>query len=84
MGGLCAVVPVPRITRALPSGLRGTGLIPELRKENNMKAVIEAIAVTAPLAALVTSYVENKLDYNLFDLLKDKVQAVIGFVISKL
>jgi hypothetical protein len=46
-----------------------------------LKAILITIAITAPLAALVTSYVEDVKQYNLFDLLKDKLNALLGRVV---
>jgi peptidoglycan/LPS O-acetylase OafA/YrhL len=45
------------------------------------KAVLITIALAAPAAALLTSYIEDRLQYNLFDLLKDKFNALLGRVV---
>jgi hypothetical protein len=46
-----------------------------------MLGVFIAIVITAPIAALVTSFVEDKKQYNLWDWLKDKVNAFRGRVV---
>jgi hypothetical protein len=43
-----------------------------------MKEILITIAIVAPLAALLTSYVEDVKQYNLFDLIKDKFNALLG------
>jgi hypothetical protein len=45
------------------------------------KAILITIVVLAPLAALVTSYAEDKFQYNLWDWLKDKVNAFRGRIV---
>jgi hypothetical protein len=44
-------------------------------------AILITIAITAPVAALATSWVEDKKQYNLWDWLKDKVNAIRGRVV---
>jgi hypothetical protein len=43
-----------------------------------LKAILITIAIVAPLSALVTSYVEDRKQYNLWDWLKDKVKGIFG------
>ena len=38
--------------------------------------ILITIAITAPTAALATSYAEYRKQYNLWDLLKDKYEAI--------
>jgi hypothetical protein len=45
-----------------------------------LKVVLITLALAAPAAALVTSYIEDRLQYNLWDLLKDKLNALLGRV----
>jgi hypothetical protein len=42
------------------------------------KAILITILIAAPLAALATSFAEYKLNYNLWDFLKDKFNALRG------
>jgi hypothetical protein len=44
-------------------------------------SVLITIAITAPLSALISSYVEYRKQYNLWDWLKDKIAALRGRVV---
>jgi hypothetical protein len=46
-----------------------------------IKAILITIAITAPASALVSSYFQYRLQYNLWDWLKDKVNALRGRVV---
>ena len=43
-----------------------------------IKAILITIAITAPASALVSSYFQYRLQYNLWDWLKDKTLALLG------
>jgi hypothetical protein len=43
-----------------------------------MNHILLAVVITAPLAAGVTSYIEYKLNYNLYDKVKDLVLKLFG------
>lgn len=44
-------------------------------------AILITIAITAPLAALFSSYIQYRKNYNLWDWLKDKFNAFRGKVV---
>lgn len=46
-----------------------------------LKAVLITILITAPVAALVSSYIQYRKQYNLWDWLKDKFNALRGKVV---
>jgi hypothetical protein len=45
---------------------------------HTLNIALITIALAAALSALITSYVEYRKNYNLWDLLKDKVNAFLG------
>jgi hypothetical protein len=46
-----------------------------------IKVILITIAITAPLSALISSYVQYRKQYNLWDWLKDKIAALRGRVV---
>lgn len=46
-----------------------------------LKAVLITIALTAPISALVSSYIQYRKQYNLWDWLKDKIDGALGRVV---
>jgi hypothetical protein len=54
---------------------------PQKGETNMIPAILITIALSLPAGALVTSFVEYRKQYNLWDLIKDKIAAFRGKIV---